>query len=198
MELIFRGFQWKTLLIYLDDLIIFSSDVDEHIKRLDNVFQLLKEAGLKLKPSKCDLMKKDVLFLGHIVGADGIKPNPNLIESISQWAEPHNVKQVQQYLGVTNYYRRFIADFSSIAAPLSKLTKKTQEFLWTEECQQAFDQLKDALCHAPILSYPHPEGLFILDTDASDVGIGAVLSQVQDGLEKVIACGSNTLDQQQK
>ena len=123
-------------------------------------------------------MKTEVLFLGHIVGKDGVHPNPKLIEAIADWGTPGNVKQVQQFLGLCNYYRRFIHQFSSIASPLTQLTKKDTEYKWTEKCEDAFGELKKLLCEAPVLGYPMPEGKYVLDTDASDVGIGGVLSQI--------------------
>jgi len=108
MELIFRGLQWQTLLIYLDDIIIFSSDIDEHLKRLEEVFCRLVDAGLKLKPSKCDLLKEEILYLGHVVGKDGIKPNPKTVQSIHNWKVPSTTKEVQQFVGLCNYYRQYI------------------------------------------------------------------------------------------
>ena len=198
MEMVLRGLQWKTLLIYLDDIIIISSNVEEHFKRLEEVFERLKEAGLKLKPSKCHLFKEEVLFLGHIVGKDGIKPNPELIESVKEWKTPQTTRHVQQFLGLANYYRRFIRNFSDIASPLSQLTKKDIPFIWTRECQEAMDFLKEALCSAPILAYPQPQGNYILDTDASNVGVGGVLSQIQEGQERVISYGSKKLDRAQQ
>ena len=132
------------------------------------------EAGLKLKPFKCELLKTEVLFLGHIVGKDGVglHPNPKLIEAIAEWGTPENVKQVQQFLGLCNYHRWFIHQFSSIASPLTQLTKKDTEYKWTEKCEDAFCRLKKLLCEAPVLGYPEPEGKYVLDTGASDVGIG--------------------------
>ena len=124
MELIFRGLQWSELLIYLDDIIICSKDIEEHLVRLDEVLGRLEEAGLKLKPSKCDLLKSEVLFLGHVVSKEGIQPNPKLIEDIVNWHVPKNVKEIQQFLGLCNYYRRFINQFSDIVSTLTHLTKK--------------------------------------------------------------------------
>ena len=151
-----------------------------------------------MKPSKCHLFKEEILFVGHIVGKDGIKPNPELIGSVKEWKIPQTTRQVQQFLGLANYYRRFIRNFSDIASPLSQLTKKDIPFIWTRECQEAMDFLKEALCSAPILAYPQPQGNYILDTDASNVGVGGVLSQIQEGQERVISYGSNKLDRAQQ
>ena len=198
MELIFRGLQWSELLIYLDDIIIFSKDIEEHLVRLDEVLGRLEKAGLKLKPSKCDLLKSEVLFLGHVVSKEGIQPNPKLIEDIVNWHVPKNVKEIQQFLGLCNYYRRFINQFSDIASPLTHLTKKGVDFVWDDRCLRSFEKLKQALCEAPVLSYPMNDGEFILDCDASDSGIGGVLSQVQHGKEKPVCYASKKLDKQQK
>ena len=198
MELILRGLQWKTVLIYLDDIIVFSSTLDDHFEKLREVFQLLQSAGLKLKPDKCDLLKKEVLFLGHIVGANGISPNPKLLAAVKEWKEPTTVKQIQQFLGLCNYYRRFVYQFSEIAAPLTRLTEKKTDFHWDLECQVAFDGLKEALCEAPILAYIRVSGLFIVDTDASNTGIDSVLSQVQENEERVIWYASKKLNRAQR
>ena len=198
MELIFRGLQWSNLLIYLDDIIIFSKDIEQHFERLCEVLIRLKEAGLKLKPSKCELLKPEVLFLGHIVSKEGIRPNPKLIEDVVNWDVPCNVKEVQLFLGLCKYYCRFIHKFSDIASPLTQLTKKEVKFVWDSRCQRSFEKLKQVLCEAPVLSYPMKVGEFILDCDASDTGIGGVLSQLQEGEERPICYASKKLDKQQQ
>ena len=198
MELIFRGLQWKTLLIYLDDIIIFSTSVEEHFDRLGEVLKRLQEAGLKLKPKKCEFFKSELVFLGHLVGVDGVKPNPELVQKVKSWQAPTNLKEVQQFLGLCNYYRQFVKDFSTLAAPISRLTRKDVNFIWSDDSEQAFQLLKKKLCEAPILAYPRPVGTYILDTDASNVGIGGVLSQVQDGREKPISYASKKLDKHQQ
>lgn len=124
MELIIREMQWKHLLIYIDDIIIFSQDMEDHFKQLNEVLQRIQSASLKLKHSKCELFQTEVLYLGHVVGKEGIKPNPKITESIKNWKTRQNVKQVQQFLGLCNFYRQFIHRFSGIAAPLSNLTQK--------------------------------------------------------------------------
>ena len=113
-----------------------------------------------------------------------------MIEAIADWGTPGNVKQVQQFLGLCNYYRRFIHQFSTIASPLTQLTKKDTEYKLTEKCEDAFCRLKKLLCEAPVLGYPMPEGKYVLDTDASDIGIGGVLSQIQKGEERAICFAS--------
>jgi hypothetical protein len=158
MELIFRGMQWKTLLIYLDDIILYSSNLDDHFDKINEVLFRLKNAGLKLKPSKCEFLKDEVVYLEHVVCKDGIKPNPNVIESVKNWKTPETVKEVQNYLGLCSYYRQYVPKFSEKASPLSSLTRKNTPFKWTPECNDSFLFLKKALCEAPILAYPLPKG----------------------------------------
>ena len=179
MELVMKGLQRKTLLIYLDDVIVFSSTFEEHITRLDEVLTRLGEAGLKLKPSKCELFRESVIFLGYLVTPDGVKPDPQKVEAVHDWPTPKNVTGVRAFLGLCSYYRRFIKGFAHIAGPLNSLLEAGQAFEWSEECQAAFDALKAKLTGEEVMAYPADDGLFILDTDASNTGIGATLSQVQ-------------------
>ena len=162
------------------------------------MFKRLSEAGLKMKPSKCELFKTQVLFLGSLVSQAGLSPNPKTVEAVLSWKVPSTVKEIQSYLGLCSYYWQYIENFSHIAAPLTRLTKKNVKYIWDESCQIAFETLKEKLCSSPILAYPKPGLKYILDTDASDVGIGAVLSQVQDGKERVIDYASKKLNAQQQ
>ena len=132
------------------------------------------------------------------MGKDGIKPNPKAIESVKNWKVPTTIKKIQQFLGLCNYYRQYICRFSDIASPLSQLTRKDVPFNWTKSCAEAFDKLKRALTSAPVLGYPCSGGTFILDTDASNIGIRGILSQVQDNKERVIAYASKKLDRTQQ
>eukprot|EP00731_Ephydatia_muelleri_P033166 Em0025g122a len=145
----------------------------------------LREAGLRVKPSKCRFLQKEVKFLGHVVSENGISTDPGKTEAIQKWPVHRSRRELQQFLGLANYYRRFIKSFALIAKPL---TEKNAPFEWTAACQKSFDDLRKCLASAPILAYPDHSKPFLLDTDASDVGIGAVLSQIQDnGSESVIA-----------
>ena len=179
MELLMKGLQWRTLILYLDDIVVMGSTFDEHVTRLDEVLDRLGNAGLKLKPSKCNLFKSEVSYLGHVVNESGIKPDPEKVERIHSWPTPTTVSDVRSFLGLCSYYRRFIRGFSSIAGPMNKLTEKSQPFDWTAECETAFLNLKQAIVSDNVMAYPNDEGMFILDTDASAAGIGAVLSQMQ-------------------
>ena len=193
------GLKWNTCLVYLDDVIVVGSTFEEHLFRLREVFQRFRDAGLKLKPNKCSFCQEEVHFLGHIVSATGIRADPGKINLVENWPVPTSTKEVQKFLGLANYYRRFVPNFATKAKPLHRLTKKTAKFKWSVQCQEAFIGLKQCLTTAPVLSLPDFTKQFILNTDASDSGIGAVLSQKQhDGSECVIAYASRVLSKPER
>ena len=198
MELALQGLQWATCLIYIDDIIVFSATEDEHLERLRGVLQRLQDAGLKVRPSKCFFFEREVVFLGHIVSGEGVKPNPTNVDRILSWDVPTSTKQVRQFLGMATYYRRFIKDFAKIAEPLAKLTSKNVTFTWSDDCMIAFNKLKAALTGPSVMAYPLTDSPFILDTDASDTAIGAVLSQIQNGEEKVVAYASRSMNKAER
>ncbi|XP_063050302.1 uncharacterized protein LOC134445147 [Engraulis encrasicolus] len=193
MDRVLAGMQWETCLVYLDDIIVLGRNVPEMLHRLSQVFDRLLQANLKLKPAKCCLFRRQVAYLGHVVSEEGVASDPAKVQKVQEWPTPTSVQEVRQFVGLASYYRRFVQDFATVAGPLHALTKKYARFHWTAECQQAFDQLKRLLTTAPVLGYPLDQGNMVLDTDASDVGIGAVLSQVQLGRERVLAYGSRRL-----
>ena len=193
MGKVLHGLDWKICLIYIDDIIIFSSTFEEHLHRLALVFTRLREANLKLKPSKCSFASNSVDFLGFVVSSDGILPNPDKIEAVRSFPVPKSVKELRSFLGLSNYYRRFVEGFSKIASPLNRLTRKDVVFSWSPECQSAFQTLKDRLCSPPILSYPNFAQPFHLFTDASQTAVGYILGQILDGKEHVIAYGGREL-----
>ena len=194
MENVLRGLQWVECLLYMDDIIVPSKSVEEGVSRLEHILQRLRQANLKCKPSKCILFQKKVKFLGHMVSECGVSTDPDKIASVKDWSQPHNSKDVKSFLGLCSYYRRFVPDFAKIARPLNKLAEKSNKFEWTDECTKAFTNLKTALTTSPVLGYPVPNAKYILDTDASNFATGAVLSQVQDEKEIVIAYYSKTLN----
>lgn len=198
MENVLKGLQWTECLVYMDDIISHSSTFDEGIQRLANIFTRLREANLKLKPSKCIFFQKQVKFLGHIVSSEGIQTDSEKIFAVKNWPVPKNEKQIRSFLGLCSYYRKFVKKFAEIAKPLHDLYKKATKFTWTSECQNAFDTLKTALTTSPILGFPLPGLPFTLDTDASDRAVGAVLSQNQDGKERVIAYMSKTMNRHEQ
>ena len=180
--------------MYLDDVIIIGKTFEEHLLNLKSVSTRISKAGLKLQPSKCAFLQQKVQYLGHIMSKDGVEADPEKIEKVASWAAPTSPREVQQFLGFANYYRRFIRDFALITRPLHCLTERTAKFRWTNECQAAFEELRRRLTTDPVLAYPDFSRQFILDTDASDTGIGAVLSQVdENGRERVISYGSRLL-----
>ena len=198
MERVLDGLQWHICLVYIDDIIIFSQTFEEHLKCLEEVFSRLIAAGLKLKPKKCFPFQQKVKYLGHEVSAAGISTDPAKTKAVSEWPVPTTVAEVQSFLGLCSYCRRFVDDFATVAKPLTKLTEKGVSFIWKDAEQRSFETLRQKLVTAPVLAFPSREASFILDTDASDVGIGAVLSQELDGEEHVIAYGSRVLSKSER
>lgn len=198
MDRVFADVPWQTALVYLDDIIVHGKDFDDHVANLRVVFQKLAAAGLKLSPSKCHLFKQSVKYLGHIVSKDGLSADPEKCRVIREWPVPNSKTQVRSFLGLCSYYRKFVADFSTVAKPLSELTEKLRPFSWSESAQTAFDTLKCHLTSPPILAFPRDDGEFVLDTDASHAGIGAVLNQIQGGCEHVLEFYSSSFSPAEK
>ena len=163
-------------IIYLDDVIVFSKTPGEHLERLRGVFQKMREAGLKLKPSKCEFFKHRIAYLGHIVSKAGIETDPKKIADIKEWPQLKTVTDVRQFLGFTNYYRKFIKQYAQIANPLNKLIsgenakKKNKKVEWTQECEESFQALKGICTETPVLAYANYEKPFKLTTDTSKKG----------------------------
>ena len=187
MESVLRNLTYKICLIYLDDILVYSKTFEDHLSHLRQVFDRLRLANLKLKPSKCKFACPQVTYLGHVVSPEGIAPDADKISAVKEFPRPHNIKTVRSFLGLANYHRRFNKDFSKIAAPMNKLLRKDQKFVRTDVCEQAFETLKAALVRAPILAFPDFKETFQLFTDASKEGIGATLGQIQNGKEVAIA-----------
>ena len=162
---------------YLDDVLIFSRTYEEHVQHVKKVLKKLQEAELPIKLSKCEFHKHQVKFLGYVVSSEGLGPDPDKIKSVQDWPEPSNVKDVQGFVGLANFYRRFIEGFSKVAAPLTALTKKGQIFDFGKKCQEAFNEIKKRITAAPILLIFDPEKEVFLETDASDYAIGACICQ---------------------
>ena len=199
MTNVLKGLNWKILLVYMDDIIIFSSTFDEHIVHLEQVFKRLAEFNLTLKPSKCKFASEKVLYLGHVISEKGIEVNPSKVEVIESFPIPHNTKKVREFLGMCNYYRKFIKGYSQVAAPMYALLKADATFEWTKECDQCFNKLKKALVNPPVLAHPKMNEPFILSTDASTSGIGYILSQTDtNSLEHPILYGGRSLRKHEK
>ncbi|GBM61026.1 Retrovirus-related Pol polyprotein from transposon 297 [Araneus ventricosus] len=195
METVLRGLSSEACLVYLDDIIIVGRTFEEHLNNLRKVFQRLQKANLKLSPKKCRFFQKEVTYLGHVISAEGVKTDPGKIKAVVDWPRPETVHDLKSFLGLCTYYRRFVKNFSTIARPLHKFTEAKSNFNWTEECEKSFNNLKQALTSSPILTYPRTDKDFILDTDASNEGIGAVLSQKIENEERAIAYFSKSLGQ---
>ncbi|KAL5475685.1 hypothetical protein EMCRGX_G025531 [Ephydatia muelleri] len=180
--------------VYIDDILIFSANLEDHIGHLKLVLERITQANLKLKPSKCHFIRKEVEYLGHVITSEGLRTNQKLVQAVQEFPTPKDLSRVRQYLGMCSYYRRFIPHFATIAKPLHILTRKGAEFEWTAQCEDAFQTLKTKLLCAPVLAYPDMTKPFVLETDASGSGVGAVLSQSQDdGTFHPVAYASRSL-----
>ena len=176
-------------MVFINDILVYSKDEQEHAQHLKIVLQTLRKKKLYAKLSKCDFWLQEVSFLGHIVFAEGIRIDPAKIEAMVNWKPPRSVTEVRSFLGLVGYYRRFVKGFSVIASPLIKLLKKGVKFEWSDKCQNSFEQLKEMLVEAPVLTQPTSGKVYTLYSDASAIGLGCVL--MQDG--KVVAYASRQL-----
>ena len=162
---------------YLDDIIIFSTTAEEHVRHIQIVIDRLKSAQLKLKKSKCAFFKKELYYLGHLLTTEGIKPQFEKVKAIHEMKPPNNPKGIRKFLGMVGFYRKFINRFADAARPITKLTRKDSRYIWTEECQTGFEYLRTSLTRSLILKYPDPHKRYIVFTDASDQAAAAVLTQ---------------------
>lgn len=190
MDQTLKGLLGSNCFVYLDDIVVYSNSIEDHINKLEKIFKRLALAELKLQPQKCHFLKKEIIYLGHKCSEKGCEPDPEKTIAIQDIKEPKNVKEIQSFIGIANYYRRFIPNFAKIAIPLIKLTRKNNAFLWTEECTTAFNKLKELLVSNNVLAFPNFNKPFAISTDASNEALGAVLSQD----DKPIAFASKTLN----
>jgi hypothetical protein len=177
MNDVLRPFLDDCVIVYLDDILIFSKSHEEHIIHVKQVFDVLRKEQLFLKLSKCEFGKTSLIYLGHIVGGGELKIDPSKVKVILEWSRPSNVTEVRSFLGAAQYWRKFIANFSSIAAPLHAVTSVKQVFQWGGKQQQTFDTLKEKISSAPVLALPNLRQPFEIQTDASNYAMGAVLLQ---------------------
>ena len=199
MEVVLNGLARDGCMVYLDDVLVVGRTFEEHNDNLAKVFQRLRSAGLTLKPKKCKFAQLQVTYLGHVVSAEGVRTDPKKIRALLEFPVPANVKALRSFLGLASYYRRFIPQFSRIAGPLHALTKKNSVFTWTAACQETFERLRKLLASVPVLAYPDFHVPFVLETDASVSGLGAVLAQQQEGgLVWPIAYASRSLQEHEK
>ena len=204
MNGVMSDFLFNFLLVYLDDLLIFSQSFDDHLQHLEKILKKLSETGLKLNLEKCQLLRSEVSYLGHTISAKGVSCQDEKTEVVRKWPVPHTAKELRSFLGFAGYYRRFVKHYARIAGPLHQLANCNSKAKnkrpvpidghWKEEHQKAFQQLKDALTSAPVLAFTDFSKPFILETDASQEGLGAILSQKQpDGTQRVVAYASRCL-----
>ena len=188
------GLQWNILALYLHDIIVFSRTFDLNIVHIETVFERLENSGLRLNAKKCQFFCKEVVFLGHIVTQNGVKPDSSKIEAVTSIPSPSNISDLRKFLGFAPYFWKFVKDDATIAKPLYNLTKKKVSWKWLSECEHSFQSLKEKLTTYPVLAYPDINGgRFVFDCDTSDHGVGGVIFQEQDDVERVVAYGSRTL-----
>ena len=199
MTQVLRGLTWKHCLVYVDDVIIWSKDFDSHLHHLELIFNRLKSANLKLRPNKCEFAKPEILFLGHIISKEGIPVDTSKAKAVETFPIPNNQHDVRSFLGLCNYYRKFVKGYAKIASPLNRLLTKDSPFKWTSDCQKAFETLKTALTSTPVLKFPNFNKPFIISCDASGSAIGYILSQFgEDKKEHVIGYGGRALSPAEK
>ena len=189
-----KDLNWKSALVYIDDILIFSQNFDQHLEHLGQVFQNLRAANLRIHPGKCKFAATEIEYLGHIISPKGLQVDPSKYSAIETYPVPKNVKNVRAFLGLAQFYRKYIKSFEQIGLPLNKLLRKDTKFKWTEECNTAFLTLKKALVTAPVLAFAQFDKPFILAVDSSDEAIGFVLSQLDsEGKEHPVAYGGRAL-----
>ena len=199
MDLVLSGLQGRELFVYMDDIVIYATSLEEHERKYNLLIERLRKANLKLQPDKCEFLKTEVTYLGHIISRDGVKPDPRKLEAVKSFPRPKTPKNIKQFLGLAGYYRRFIPNFSRLAKPLTNLLKNDTRFEWTSFQEESFETLKQLLCEEPVLQYPDFSKPFILTTDASGTAIGGILSQGEINQDRPIAYASRTLtDNEQK
>ena len=180
LQIALSGLHGDSLLVYVDDVIVSSTDVDSHFTKLERVLRRLQHHRFILRPAKCEFLQSTIKYLGFQVSADGVTPDPEKIDAVKNYPRPQNAKQVKQFLGFANFYRRFIPNMAEISLPLNNLTRDSVPFLWSATCEQAFSAIKEALISYPILQLPKFDREFHLSTDASKYALGAVLEQISD------------------
>ena len=193
MNGVLSGLTWEECLVYLDDVIIYSRTFEEHLERLEHVFERLKESGLKIKLEKCKFLATEVHYLGHVVSEQGVRPDPTKTKCIAEYPTPKNADELRSFLGLASYYRRFIKNFAKTANNLYRLTITSTPFIWLPAHENSFQELKKKLISAPTLAFPDFSKPFKVETDACDYGIGAILSQNIDGYDQPIVYYSRSL-----
>lgn len=198
MDNVLRDLIAKCCLVYMDDIIVFSTSLQEHIESLGKIFRALDRVNLKIQLDKSEFLKREVAFLGHIVTDQGVKPNPDKIIAIQKWPVPKTPKELKGLLGILGYYRRFVRDFAKITKPLTAQLRKGETIEHTSQFMKAFETCKSLLTYSYILQYPDFEKPFVLTTDASNFALGEVLSQGPIGADRPVAYASRTLTKRKR
>lgn len=198
MTQVLRGLHWKQALVYVDDILFYSKNFEAHLHHLKQVFHRLQDAGLTLKPSKCQFAVEQVSYLGHRFSKNGVMVDPSKIALVQNYPFPKNQNEIRSFMGLCNYYRKFVNSYSIIASPLNELLQKNIPFEWTTDCQKSFETLKASLSSAPVLAYPNMSEPFILTCDASASAIGFILGQLQNGKEHPVAYGGRSLNKAER
>ena len=199
MSVVLEGLLPLRCLVYLDDVLVIGRSFEQHLENLESVLKAISDAGLKLKLAKCQFAQSTVDFLGFTISDSGLAPDPKKVEAISRYPTPKDLTELRRFLGMASYYRRFISGFSDIATPLNRLTQKDVPFVWDKNCETAFQTLKEQLVSSPVLAFPETDGDYILYTDASNIGVGAVLAQEDgEGRERVISYASKAFSGSEK
>ena len=191
-------FQWHCALAYIDDIIVYSKSMAEHLHHLEQVLSLLHHANFRLNPTKCEITQKKIKFLGHMISEDGVKPCPDKIRAINDIPVPNSIKSATSFIKMAEYYRNHMPNFSTIAQPLFDLTKRNAKFVWGDEQQNSFMEIKRLLVSQPVLKFPDSDFPFIIQVDASNYGIGSVLMQNHGQDEQPVAFMSQKLNKQQR
>jgi hypothetical protein len=195
MQRVLKDRLMKGVVVFVDDILIYTKTVDEHADMVEWVLTRLRDEGYVAHPDKCECFQREVSFLGHVVNADGIGVQQYKVQAVRDWPQPKDKKEVRGFLGLTGYYRRFIKDYGKVALPLTALLHEEVKFRWGPAEQQALDALKDRLTHAPVMAHPDPDRQYILHTDASGFAVSGVLSQKQDdGKVRPVAYLSKKMD----
>ena len=198
MELVLAGMDSRSCLVYIDDIIVFGETEQAHLKNLEEVFQRIRDAGMKLKPRKCCLARDEVVFLGHKVSQTGVQPDPANIAKVTECPRPEKTEGLKSFLGLNGYYARFVPDYSDLAKPIREESERKGNIEWTDELIESFEGLKRKLTSPPILALPTIKGTFKLATDASNSAVGAVLTETIGGDEKVVAYASKVLNKTER
>jgi hypothetical protein len=194
MDVVLRNLVGTEDWIFIDDVFVFSKSAEKHAQRLGNVLRRFDEANLQLHPGKCVFAQPEIQYLGYMISDKCISASPDKVKAVERYPTPKNVKDVRAFLGLASFYRRLVKDFAEVAKSLTQLTRKNQQFLWGKDQQQAFEKMKNRLTTTRVLAYTNFKLPLILTTDASKKAVAAILSQVQDGIERTVAYASRQMN----